>query len=627
MTRRSTWAEIIVRQRTLSVLSDPGPGEELTLGLSYKTSKLPSELIPAKKVAESSSRVSLEDHETVTQVAESMEAQVNSIAKETSHLANTITTLPTHAGGNTDILPSRSSTSSKVMNEAMTPAPETGKDSDLKDPITVVAVHPVLHTSASHLERLGFQEPQDHLLTGRIASWRGGVILATACFAQLFDNTWVSAVNIAIPGIADDFDLMDGSQSWLLSAYTLTFGGFLLLSGVLSDRFGRRLLFSGGMAWMAIFTIACGVSTSGVQCIVFRALQGLGAAASVPSAIGVLSSYFTGKERHRALSVFGAAGVVLGLILGGLLTGTLGWRYIFYINAPMIFILAVSGWLFFPKEVKDTEKRPSLDFLGAALGTSGIILMTFALSQSEISGWSKAVVISPLIISIFVLLSFAWVERKVKNPIMLPSFASVWCSGFLLYCWWASILYFISLIAQEVLFLSPLTTSLYLIPMGIIGLIANLSAGYAVEKFDMKTLLIFGFLVASLGTLPAAFVKAGDNFFPLVFPTTMLCVIGVSLSYNVASIALVSAVPSTAKSLAGGLINTAFQIGSGFGLAITSVVNESVLKKQVNQNDPNSVMKGYQAALFTSSGLVGASLVLSVVAVRAGQQTVSIPVH
>ncbi|KAK7461403.1 hypothetical protein VKT23_008581 [Stygiomarasmius scandens] len=282
---------------------------------------------------------------------------------------------------------------------------------------------------------LQVQDPEDGRLTGIIASWRGSTILATACFAQLLDNTWMSAINIAVPKITEEFslsggkhvpwgnfivslsDAWTGSQSWLLSAYTLTFGGFLLLSGVLSDRFGRRLLFSGGMLWMATFSIACGVSNNGVQCIIFRAMQGLGAASSVPSAIGVLSSYFTGNERHRALSMFGAAGalgVILGLILGGILSGTLGWRYIFYINAPIILILSVSGWLSFPKDVRNTGRQASLDFLGAGLGTSGIILMTFALSQSEVDGWGKPLVLVTLITSAFVLLAFAWAERKVR---------------------------------------------------------------------------------------------------------------------------------------------------------------------------------------------------------------------
>ncbi|KAK7471207.1 hypothetical protein VKT23_002616 [Stygiomarasmius scandens] len=473
-------------------------------------------------------------------------------------------------------------------------------------------------------------EETDPRATGKIASWRGAAILATACFAQLLDGVWMSSINIAVPHIAEEFSLPDGSQSWLVSAYTLTFGGFLLLAGVLSDRFGRRQVFSFGMVWMSVFSVACGISRTGVQCIVFRALQGLGAAASVPSAIGVLSTFFVGNERHRALSLFGAAGAlgfVVGLILGGLLSGTLGWRYVFYVNAPVIFVLAVSGWFSFPNGSENGTKeggRPSLDFLGAALGTSGVVLMAFALSQSEISGWNKPVIIVTLILSAFILVGFAYAERKVPNPIMpmylwkLPSFAGVWCAAFLLYAWWTSLVYYITLISQQVLFLSPLTTGIYLIPMGTIGVIACVVMGPAVEKFELKALQIVGLLICLAGTFPAAFTKTGSSFWAFLFPST-LTMGGTAISYTVVSIALVSAVPPAAKSMAGGLINTAFQIGSGFGFAITSLVNESVLKG-LDPGDPSSIMKGYQAALFACSGLIGGSLILSVFTIRAGQQ-------
>ncbi|KAJ3983673.1 major facilitator superfamily domain-containing protein [Lentinula detonsa] len=473
-----------------------------------------------------------------------------------------------------------------------------------------VALDAIPPTPATEVEAFEIEEVPDHRATGKIASWRGGIILGTACFAQLVDNIWMTSINIAVPHIAEEFDLRDGSQSWLVSAYTLTFGGFLLLAGVLSDRLGRRAMFTAGMLWMMAASIACGVARTGVQCIVFRALQGLGAAASVPSAIGVLSNFFVGNEKHRALSMFGAAGAVgfvVGLILGGILSGTLGWRYVFYINAPIICILAITGWFSFPKEKSNVGgRKPTLDLLGAGLGTSGIVLMTFALSQSEVSGWNKPIVVVTLIVSIFVLLGFSWAERKVPNPIMptylwkLPSFAGIWCAGFLLYCWWASVVYYLSLIAQEVLFLTPLNTGLYLIPMGAWGFVVSIATGRAVERFELKPLLVAGFFISVVGTLPAAFVKTGDLFWPLVFPTAIICVTGISIAYNVASIALVSAVPPVAKSLAGGLINTAFQIGSGFGLAITSLVYENVLQKQLNPNDPSSLMKGYQVCEITS---------------------------
>ncbi|KAF5392230.1 hypothetical protein D9757_001595 [Collybiopsis confluens] len=572
----------------------------------------------------------------------------------------------------------RMSRTSQIMNEeksinppheVMIPEPSYSFKRD-----GIPGLDPVLQTPGTEITAFEIEEVPDHRATGKIASWRGGIILGTACFAQLVDNIWMTSINIAIPHIAEEFNLLDGSQSWLVSAYTLTFGGFLLLAGVLSDRLGRRVMFCGGMVWMVAFSIACGVARTGVQCIIFRALQGLGAAASVPSAIGVLSNFFVGNEKHRALSMFGAAGAVgfvVGLILGGILSGTLGWRYIFYINAPVIAVLAVSGWYSFPQEKPSaSDKKPSLDLLGAGLGTSGIVLMTFALSQSEVSGWNKPIVVVTLVIgygtSLFPSSRYLEVQTQNSYPSEYLSYLAlhglrekfrirlcprIYGSSLRLLDYgapvssctagetfavdlsrganqtepdrWASVVYYISLIAQEVLFLTPLNTGLYMIPMGVCGFFTSIGTGRAVEKYEMKTLLIAGFLICVVGTFPVAFVNVGDLFWPIVFPMTMICVTGISIGYNVASIALVSAVPPVAKSLAGGLINTAFQIGSGFGLAITSLVYENVLKKQPSQSDPSSLMKGYQAALYTSCGLVGGSLLLTIFTVRQGQQTVS----
>ncbi|KIK52676.1 hypothetical protein GYMLUDRAFT_49823 [Collybiopsis luxurians FD-317 M1] len=597
-------------------------------------------------VASERRKGSMASNISLAAVSASIHASASGTARRMSHSSHVqdnsesqakLAAMPSLLKSDHAIATRRLSRTSQIMNEERgmkapqeIPIPEPAY-SFKRDDMTVL--DPVPQTPATEITTFEIEEVPDHRATGKIASWRGGIILGTTCFAQLVDNIWMTSINIAIPHIAEEFDLLDGSQSWLVSAYTLTFGGFLLLAGVLSDRLGRRVMFTGGMLWMMVFSIACGVAGTGVQCIIFRAMQGLGAAASVPSAIGVLSNFFVGNEKHRALSMFGAAGAVgfvVGLILGGILSGTLGWRYIFYLDAPVIGLLAVTGWFSFPQEKpKTSERKPSLDLLGAGLGTSGIVLMTFALSQSEVSGWNKPIVVVTLIIGIFVLLGFAWAERKVTNPIMptylwkLPSFAGLWCSGFLMYCWWASVVYYLSLIAQEVLFLTPLNTGLYMIPMGICGFFVSIATGRAVEKFEMKSLLIAGFLICVVGTFPVAFVKVGDLFWPIVFPMTIICVTGISIGYNVASIALVSAVPPVAKSLAGGLINTAFQIGSGFGLAITSLVYENVLKKQPSQNDPSSLMKGYQAALYTSCGLVGGSLLLTIFTVRQGQQTVS----
>lgn len=274
---------------------------------------------------------------------------------------------------------------------------------------------------------------------GTIASWRGAVILLCTCGAQLMDNVFMTGVNIALPAIQRDFDVPSADLQWLISAYTLTFGGFLLLAGVLADRYGRRMVFCAGMALLSIWTLADGVATSFIQLAIFRALQGIGAAVTVPSAVGIISNYFVAKDRTFALTIFGAAGAVgfcMGLIFGGFLTSSLGWRYVFYVSMCVTSVLGILGWFCLPKDRVDGQARPKLDFAGAGLSTAGLILLSFVLSSGGEYGWGKAFIIVLLVVSVAMIGLFTWVEKKVPNPIMplslwkLENFAALWIGGF-----------------------------------------------------------------------------------------------------------------------------------------------------------------------------------------------------
>lgn len=274
---------------------------------------------------------------------------------------------------------------------------------------------------------------------GVIKSWRGAMILLCTCGAQLMDNVFMTGVNIALPSIQKDFDVGTGDLQWLISAYTLTFGGFLLLAGVLADRFGRRLIFCIGMGFLSIWTLADGLATSFIQLAIFRAVQGIGAAMTVPSAVGIISNYFVASDRTLALTIFAAAGAVgfcLGLIFGGFLTSSLGWRYIFYVPLAVTGSVGVLGWFTLPKDRLEGQSRPSLDFAGAALSTAGLILLSFVLSSGGEYGWGKPFIIVLLVVSVAMIGVFTYVEKKVTNPIMplslwkLPNFAALWLSGF-----------------------------------------------------------------------------------------------------------------------------------------------------------------------------------------------------
>lgn len=274
---------------------------------------------------------------------------------------------------------------------------------------------------------------------GTIYSWRGAFILAITCGSQLLDNVFMSGVNLSLPSIQAEFEVPSGTLQWLISAYTLTFGGFLLFSGVLSDRYGRRQIFSIGMIWLSIWTLACGFGTSFVQVSIFRALQGIGAAMTVPSSIGIISSHFVASERTKALSMFAASGAVgfcSGLIFGGFVTQSLGWKYVFRIAVAVTASLGIVGWFMLPRDRSEGNARPKLDFVGAGLSTGGLILLSFVLSSGGVYGWNKAFIIVLLVLSVAMLVVFTYVEKKVDNPIMplslwkLKNFAALWVTGF-----------------------------------------------------------------------------------------------------------------------------------------------------------------------------------------------------
>ncbi|KPM44220.1 hypothetical protein AK830_g2358 [Neonectria ditissima] len=456
---------------------------------------------------------------------------------------------------------------------------------------------------------------------GTIASTRGAVILLCTCGAQLMDNVFMTGVNIALPAIQKDFNVPNGDLQWLISAYTLTFGGFLLLSGVLADRYGRRLIFCAGMALLSIWTLADGVATSFIQLAIFRALQGIGAAVTVPSAVGIISNYFVAKDRTLALTIFGAAGAVgfcLGLIFGGFLTSSLGWRYVFYVSTCVTGLLGILGWFVLPKDRVDGQTRPKLDFAGAGLSTAGLILLSFVLSSGGEYGWGKAFVIVLLVLSVLLIVFFTFVEKKVPNPIMplslwkLDNFAALWIGGFVSYGGYQTTIYFTTLIAQEVNQLSAGQTALRFLPMGCTGFIVSLSMSRLLENCNTKALLVTGMAICAIAPVPSALMKEGDiNFWKHVFPTTIVGVAGTTIVYCTITVVLLDSVPTNVKSLCGGMINTAFQIGSGVGLALASAIVQAV-----DTRKGHSMLQQYCTGLWCCVGLAGIGMVASGVGIK-----------
>lgn len=466
---------------------------------------------------------------------------------------------------------------------------------------------------------------------GVIKSWRGAMLLLCTCGAQLMDNVFMTSVNIALPAIQKEFGTSNADLQWLISAYTLSFGGFLLLAGVLSDRYGRKLIFCLGMALLSIWTLADGFAPSFISLAIFRALQGIGAAMTVPSAVGIISNYFIASDRTLALTIFAASGAVgfcLGLMFGGFLTSSLGWRYIFYVAVAITGALGIVGWFSLPKDRMEGLARPKLDFVGAGLSTGGLVLLSFVLSSGGEYGWGKAFIIVLLILSVLMIVAFTWVEKKVSNPIMplslwkLDNFAALWVSGFVMYAGYQTAIYYTTLMCQEINKLSAGQTAIRFLPMGATGFIFSLGMSRALEWFNPKWMLVAGMCICALAPVPSALMPADDiNFWKHVFPTTVMSVAGTTIVYCTITVVLLNSVPVNVKSLCGGMINTAFQIGSGVGLALSSAVVTAVDVKQ-----GHSELRQYETGLWCVVGLAGIGVVASIFGVKDKGKHVSGPV-
>ncbi|KAF7591891.1 hypothetical protein BBP40_000938 [Aspergillus hancockii] len=343
---------------------------------------------------------------------------------------------------------------------------------------------------------------------------------------------------------------------------------------------------------------------------------------TVPSAIGIISTYFTGVDRTRGLSIYASSGTLgfcVGLIFGGFLTSSLGWRYIFYLIVIITGFLGTLGAIVLPKDQLAGKQKPKMDYLGALLSTAGLILLQFVLSSGGDYGWGTPFIIVLLILAIALLAVFTLLEWYISYPIMplslwkIPNFAGLWVAGFTCYGSYQNVIYYIVLMAQQVDNLPAGDTALRFLPMGVIGFIASMGTGKALEYVNGKYTLIAGLVLTVLAPIPSALTATNSepDFWVNVLPTSLISITAVSLIFVTTSTTILTTVPVNVKSLCGGMLNTAFQIGSGVALAISAAVTEVVdIKKG------HGLAQQYSTGLWCSAGLAGLGLVIAMISVR-----------
>ncbi len=448
------------------------------------------------------------------------------------------------------------------------------------------------------------------------SKWLTFVLVAIAQFMVVLDS---AITNVALPAIQRQLHFSTSSLQWVVTAYALTFGGFLLLGGRAADLFGRRRTLLTGMSAFTTISLLIGLSHTPAQLIVLRALQGMAAAFMSPSALSiVLITFKDGPARNRALSYWtlvATGGAALGLMLGGALTQYFGWRWNFFINVP-IGIVMTALISRFVLEHEHEENQKDLDISGASLITSSLMLLVLAFSQAPLWGWTSLSTISALLTAVLLLAGFIVNEARVKRPLMPLSIfrvRNVRGANLIMAPLYASMLgtfFLLTLYIQDVMHFSPVLTGLGFLPFPVTLALMSTRMPRLVQRYGFKRFLVLGPLVIGAGLMWASQLHGDSTYWFGVLPAALLMPLGIGMTMMPTIAAATSGVPSQESGIASGLISTSQQMGGALGLSILSGVATSVAAANVRLGGTNAAIQGYHVAfLVATTFMVLASLI------------------
>jgi EmrB/QacA subfamily drug resistance transporter len=437
--------------------------------------------------------------------------------------------------------------------------------------------------------------------------------LYVLCLGDLMIVLDTTIVNVALPSIRADLGFTETSLAWVVNAYLLTFGGFLLLGGRLGDLFGQRRMFLVGVSLFTVASVACGLSTDKGLLIAARAVQGLGGAVVSAVALSLIMGLFSEPaERAKAMGVFGfvmAAGGSLGVLLGGILTDALSWHWIFLVNVPIgIAVIALSVRLV--PALHGAMPSGGIDVAGAVTVTAALMLAVYAIVNGNQAGWGSLQTLGLLALAAVLLAVFLWIESRVEAPLMplrLFRIRNVATSNVVGVLWAAAMFawFFLSaLYLQLVLAYSPLQVGLAFLPANIImGLFSLGLSAKLVMRFGFRVPLATGLGLAGAGLALFARVPVDGSFVADVLPPMLLLAVGAGLAFNPVLLAAMSDVAPEESGLASGVVNTAFMMGGAVGLAALASLaasRTSTLTAQ-GQSDLQALVGGYHAAFLAGA--------------------------
>jgi EmrB/QacA subfamily drug resistance transporter len=441
-------------------------------------------------------------------------------------------------------------------------------------------------------------------------------LLALTQFVIVLD---ASIVNVALPSIGSALNFSQDNLSWVVNAYTLTFGGFLLLGGRLADLLGRRAIFIGGLALFSVASLLGGLAQSDTWLIAARAVQGLGAALISPAALSLVTTIFReGAERNRALGVWGAvagSGGAAGVLLGGALTQWISWEAVLFVNVPIGLLAALAAPRLLP-ESRDADHR-YFDFQGAVLVTAGLALLVYALVDANNAGWGTFHTIGLGGIALGLLAAFVAWESRAPHPLMpfsifrLRTLRGANVVGLLLGLALFAMFFFLSLYMQQVLGYDALKTGVSYLPLAIMIIVSAGVASQLVTRIGFKPVLVSGMLMLAAGILWFSRISASGSYLGDVLFPSIVVGFGLGLAFVPVTIAAVMGTRPNEAGLASGLINTSQQVGGALGLAILSAIaTASTNHVAAGHSHGYALTAGFHTAFLVGAGfaLLGALL-------------------
>jgi EmrB/QacA subfamily drug resistance transporter len=401
--------------------------------------------------------------------------------------------------------------------------------------------------------------------------------------AILFDALDLSITQIALPSIGRDLRLGAQALPWVANAYVLTYGGLLLFGGRIADVVGRRRAFVAGLAVFGAMSLVCGLAPNGAVLVGARGLQGVGAALTVPASVAIIATTFAeGEERNRALGVFGAsasAGFAAGLVLGGVLTEALGWRWIFLTKAPLVLAVALLALRAVAPDAK-RARSGGYDLPGAVSGSLGLLLMVFAITQVAARSVPGPLVLTAAALAPALLAFFAWHERRAADPLLPLDFfvlRTPRCADLASLTVLAApfgFSYVSTLFLQRIQHHGALAAGLALLPgAALSALVSRAVAPRLIARVGLRSAAAGSMVVVAAGFALLLRMSADVSYASMMLPAGIVCLgLGMGIAYPVFTVAAVSDVPDERQGLAAGIQSTALQVGGGFGLAVVSVV-------------------------------------------------------